>query len=431
VPRAVLVVLVAVGLVASVGCSPDGPAPEAASEDDASDGSWPPGTYPQVRFADLEQELVRRVEAVGTAGASLVVVQDGAVLARSDVGSFDPTTVVPVGEAARWLTAVVVATLVDGGLVGLDDPVADHLPGFAGDDVADRDRKRDVTVRQLLSHTSGLPGSLGCPTDPSGAGATATVAEPVAPVWPQHPCDDAVDDASLLDGPGDRFVVSTAGYHVLARLVEDVTGRSWPEAVADRLTGPLAMSATTVPGSGGVDDVTSLGSTADSSGADLGRFLAMVLAGGVGAAGSRVVSAEVLSEMERDQTTKLDTHLEPWVAWTGIPTFGLGVWRDRLRGDGTGASVSAAGGTGTYPWIDRPRNVWGVLVMDDRASPPGEAVRFSAGLVQGQVPPAVETEGRAVYRVPARPGGDPTRDGDAVEDGDDESIVVTDDASGG
>ena len=72
-----------------------------------------------------------------------------------------------------------------------------------------------------------------------------------------------------------------------------------------------------------------------------------------------------------DQTVRLDTHTEAWVAETGVPTYGLGVWRDRLRGDDVASVVSAPNRYGLYPFVDVSRSAWGIVVVDDRVEPPG------------------------------------------------------------
>ena len=88
----------------------------------------------------------------------------------------------------------------------------------------------------------------------------------------------------------------------------------------------------------------------------------------------QVVSEASVREMLLDQTVRLDTHTEPWVAETGVPTYGLGVWRDRLRGDDVASVVSAPNRYGLYPFVDDGRSAWGIVVVDDRTSPRADAV---------------------------------------------------------
>lgn len=65
-----------------------------------------------------------------------------------------------------------------------------------------------------------------------------------------------------------------------------------------------------------------------------------------------------------------------------MPTYGLGVWRDRLRGDDVASVVSAPNRYGLYPFVDIGRSAWGIVVVDDHTSPRAAAVSASAVLSQ-------------------------------------------------
>lgn len=367
-----------------VGCTGSTPSTAPITGDSFPGAADPDTTYPSVPFSRVDDLLARRVATSGLEGAVLLVNQDGATLHLAQLGTVTADTVLPVGEAGRWFTAATVLALVDAGLVGLDDPASRYLPQLAP-------AQRDVTVRQLLAHTSGLPATVDC---------AAVTTGPAVPAGAEAgtPCDDAVARAALSNPPGEEFQVSAAGYHVLARLAETIDGRPWPDVFRARIGGPLGLTATHVdPPSGAAPGTSLLGSDAESSANDYGRFLAMILGGG-SVDGTRVLSTASVEAMERDQTVRLDTHDEPWVGYTGVPTFGLGVWRDRLRGDDTAAMVSSPGRFGFYPWSDGPRGAWGVLALVDPTGPVGEPVRASATLVQGLVPPAIDTEGRPLRR---------------------------------
>jgi CubicO group peptidase (beta-lactamase class C family) len=119
-------------------------------------------------------------------------------------------------------TLPAVLRLADLGEVGLDEPVRRYLPPFAGDG---RDA---VTVRHLLTHTSGLPAEL--------------------PLWRSY-TDPALAGAALLAAPLERapgaaVVYSDAGFMLLGRIVEAVTGAPLDAAVTDLVTGPLGLTRT-------------------------------------------------------------------------------------------------------------------------------------------------------------------------------------------
>ena len=373
---ALVAALVAVALLAAA-CTDDGSDPGTDAE--AAEGRGPVITVPTVPFSLIDEQLSERVARAGLDGAALVVEQDGTQLHRFVAGSATTDTPLPLAETGMWLTAATLMTLVDDGLVSLDEPVGARLPFMADGPVG------EITLRQLLSQTSGLPREVDC----------ATVTD----------CDEVIAAIPLLGEPGSVFALSPVGYHVAARLAEEVTGDPWAVLVGDRLFGPLAMGATrfrppgeALPGAASVPDPGLLAADGTTTGDDLGRFLRMILARGATPDG-QLIDVSSVEEMERDQTPNLDTSGEAWVAATGIPTYGLGVWRDRLRGDGTALAsmVSAPNRFGVYPLVDRTRNAWAVLAVDDDPLAPFQAVRDSAAVAQ-LMAAAIDTDGRAIRR---------------------------------
>jgi hypothetical protein len=94
----------------------------------------------------------------------------------------------------------------------------------------------------------------------------------------------------------------------------------------------------------------------------------MLAAGGM-AAGHRVLSEASVAEIERDQGAGIDTSDDDAVQITGIPTYGLGVWRDEVDGDDDIEVVSGSGALGFYPWIDRVHGTYGIVAVDDGTGP--------------------------------------------------------------
>lgn len=133
-----------------------------------------------------------------------------------------PDTVVDVASLSKLFTALVVLQLVEDGQLALDEPVAGRLPGFAAGG------KDGVTVRHLLTHTSGLPAGMELWT---GYG---TVAER----------RDAALGVELAAPPGTQRIYSDLGFIALGELAEAVTGYGLDELVAARITGPLGMEDT-------------------------------------------------------------------------------------------------------------------------------------------------------------------------------------------
>ncbi|QLJ03420.1 beta-lactamase family protein [Streptomyces sp. NEAU-sy36] len=178
----------------------------------------------------LHRELLERLDALARThrvpGAQLVLDTGTDVIAvhtgTADVSTgapVTPETAVPLGSLTKPFTAALVMLLADDGDVDLDEPAAGHLPELAS--------VPEVTVRQLLSHTGGLP------TGPdSDTAAATTAARYLASVCTAQ---------DLIFPPGTDFSYSNAGYVAAGRLVETVTGMPWAEAVQALLLEPLGV----------------------------------------------------------------------------------------------------------------------------------------------------------------------------------------------
>ncbi|HEY3669326.1 MAG TPA: serine hydrolase domain-containing protein [Acidimicrobiia bacterium] len=287
--------------------------------------------------------LRARVHDDGLTGGVLLVARDGETLHRVAVGEVTPRTVIPIASASKWLTSATLMTFVDDGKLGLDDPVRDHLPAFDGE-------KSDITVRELLSHTTGLP-PAGCEGDP--ATTLRACAASIA----------AGGDPSSV--PGTEFHYSGVGFAVAGRLVERLAGTSFEQAFQDRIAKPLGMAHTRFDGtrrphSRNPSPAASATSTVD----DYARFLRMMAAGGT-VGGKQLLSSASVAEIEKDQVRGLDTRSDDAVQITGIPTYGLGVWRDEVAADDSIRVVSGSGALGFYPWIDRVHGTYGIVGVDD------------------------------------------------------------------
>lgn len=135
-----------------------------------------------------------------------------------------PDTIFDLASVSKLFTSIAVLQLVDDGKVDLSAPVARYLPEFA------TNGKQDVTVEQLLTHTSGLD------------------ADPAPSLWQGYPDipsrRKAVLDSPLIHAPGSTYLYSDINFMTLGFLVEQVSGAPLDKVVHDRITGPLGMNDT-------------------------------------------------------------------------------------------------------------------------------------------------------------------------------------------
>ncbi|HEY8447779.1 MAG TPA: serine hydrolase domain-containing protein [Thermomicrobiales bacterium] len=180
----------------------------------------------------------------GVSGAGAAVWHQGEIAAERYAGEAQPG--IPVDERTRFalasvtkpVTAAVVMTLVEEGALALDEPVARFVPEFAepspdpGADPALELRRSDVTVRQLLCHTGGLQEDV----------------PPGSRLLHSRPSLDEITDVMcrlpMRAAPGESLLYSNAGYAILGRLVERVTGEDFWRVAEERVLEPLRLDHT-------------------------------------------------------------------------------------------------------------------------------------------------------------------------------------------
>lgn len=290
-------------------------------------------------------------------GAGLLVGRGEQLLLERYLGTYTPDTEVFIASAGKWLAAATIAAVVDQGLLSWDDPVARWLPEFTGDAGSAR-------LRQLLSHTSGFADQ-----QPPGQRSDdyQTLAESVAQIVP----------LPLAYRPGERFLYGGLAFQVAGRMAELATGQPFEELFQRSLARPLGLQHTRfTPVDPAPGHNPMLGGGARSTARDYGRFLALIAAQGL-YGGRRILSRSAVEEMERDQVGAARVEPQNLVArlhggtHTGI--YGLGQCRERLDREGRAVQLSSPSWAGTYPWIDREHDVYGVLLAHvDLSGPPWE-----------------------------------------------------------
>jgi len=191
-----------------------------------------------VTSADRVEHWSRRLsdeaEAAEVPGAVLGIWADGeqivvphGVLSTATGVDTTADSVFQIGSITKLWTATMVMQLVDEGRVKLDSTVAEVLPGvrLGAEDVADQ-----VTVRQLLTHTSGIDGDVFVDTG-RGDDCIERYVELLATGAQTHPV-------------GAAYSYCNAGFVLLGRIIEVLDGVVWDEALRRRVVEPLSLSAT-------------------------------------------------------------------------------------------------------------------------------------------------------------------------------------------
>ena len=185
------------------------------------------------RLAAIERVIQRGIKAGGYPGAAVVVGRNGAAVYERGFGklswseSSTPVdaqhTIYDVASLSKVVgTTTAIMILYDEKKIGLDDPVVNYIPTFGGGD------KDKVTIRMLLTHTSGLPAGRD--------------------IWriAQTPLEARalVLNTSLEGRPGAQYIYSDLGADVLGMIVEVVAGEPLDKFLTRRVFEPLGMNET-------------------------------------------------------------------------------------------------------------------------------------------------------------------------------------------
>lgn len=311
----------------------------------------------------------------GTLHSAVLHIQRGDEVACQAFGRANAGSMFLLGSITKPLTAAAVMILADGGALKLSDPAVKYLPEF------NEGARRDITLEQLLTHTSGLPDQL---ENNNGLRARhASLSEFVK----------AAVRTPLLFKPGTKYHYQSMGILLAAEIVERVSGMALPKFLQQHLFTPLSMSRSVLglgahaksemvpmqtehaaPEAGAGDpsarswdwnsdywrNLAAPWGGAHSSAADVAAFLRSFLH-----PDGRVLRKETVRLMVRDHTPNLEAHR------------GIGFMSGPI-GLGKGCSAGAfghSGSTGTLAWADPatdtsfvlltslPKNVSGALLI--------------------------------------------------------------------
>jgi len=164
-------------------------------------------------------------------GLSIAVIRDGKIVKLQGYGFANleartpasPDSVYRIASLSKPFIASAIQILAAEGKIGLDERISKHLPGTP-------DSWSDITIRQLLTHTSGIP------RDPADYH-PYEAQEPMAVITSAY-------SLPLVFRPGERFLYSNVGYYILAQVIANATGAPWEEFVAARLFQPAGLKVT-------------------------------------------------------------------------------------------------------------------------------------------------------------------------------------------
>ncbi|WP_411146716.1 serine hydrolase domain-containing protein [Streptomyces sp. x-80] len=274
-------------------------------------------------------------------GANLGILHRGRVTeaatgwANSGTGIEATTdTLFQIGSISKVWTATVAMALVDEGVLDLDAPLVSVLPELR---LANEELTRGVTLRHLLTHTSGIDGDVFFDTG-RGDDCLEKFTALLADVAPNHPVDATMSYCN-------------AGFTLLGRVLEYVTGVQWDELMRERLFRPLGLTHTVTLPEEALRFRAALGHLGDppapapqwglmrsagpaglisSTPRDVLAFARLHLRGGTAEDGTALLSDKSVTAMQTPQVALPDPYLlgDHWGlgwlldTWDGHPVYG-------------------------------------------------------------------------------------------------------------
>lgn len=187
----------------------------------AQGGHWNTGLLKQAA-----QRMQGWIDDGRVQGASILVMQGARRFARNFGTARGTDPIFLLASLTKPMTAAAVMTLVDEGKLSLDDRVVTFFPAFTGDG------REVITIRQLLTHTAGLPDML--PDDEA-------LREQHAPLSAYR---DGALKAPLKFKPGTSYSYASMGILLSAEIAQKITGQPIAELVETRIFQPLKMTRT-------------------------------------------------------------------------------------------------------------------------------------------------------------------------------------------
>lgn len=190
---------------------------------------------PSARADEIDDYVQKQMGRRHIPGVSVAVVKGGEVVKLKGYGLANIETNTPATEetvyqlasVTKTFTATAVVMLSEEGKFGLDDKIAAHLKDLP-------DAWKEVTIRQLLNHTSGIKSYTSIPS----------FHETPRKDFPRLEIIDLVAKAPLEFAPGAEHRYSNTGYFLLGLLIEEASGKPYGEFMAERIFQPLGMSRT-------------------------------------------------------------------------------------------------------------------------------------------------------------------------------------------
>jgi CubicO group peptidase (beta-lactamase class C family) len=191
-----------------------------------------------LHFKKLEQVLYEIIARWSIPGLGIGIVEGGEIVYARGFGveslntqiQVSPESIFGVASVSKCFVATAVIQLAEHGKIDLDTPIVKSLPYFRLDD----ERCTQITTRQILSHTSGMP-------DMDEVEYEALVTHPEADEGAAERYVRGLSNRKMVGAPGERFAYSNIAYNVLGDLIAKVSGQTFEDYMREHILLPAGM----------------------------------------------------------------------------------------------------------------------------------------------------------------------------------------------
>lgn len=293
----------------------------------------------------ITQDVEGMVGFYNLDGASLKLLRNGEPVYSRHFGNYTGNTRVAIASASKWLSALALARLVEKGQMSWEDTVGQYIVDAPQD-------KRNIRLRQLFSHTSGMnPGEGECLSN-----RFITLEN----------CTDQLLADPLSYPPGTTFAYGGNSMQVAGRMAELATGKTWDQIFIDEMVVPLGLQNTDFAAGSAQAGYIRVNNARIAGGVrstleDYSIVLAMIQNEGLHQ-GIRFLNKTTLDYMATDQAAGLVVGSTPFEESLG---YGIGQWREAVDYNGVAVRVSSPGAFAATPWVDKRNRIAGFFFVKD------------------------------------------------------------------
>jgi D-alanyl-D-alanine-carboxypeptidase/D-alanyl-D-alanine-endopeptidase len=330
--------------------------------------------YSNLSAEQAIQEIMRNSTGTVRVPNATLYVFDGATdkqIYYFSAGNAPSSQPIHIASATKWISAAVLLQLVDKGILHLDDTTSKYLKDENG--AVWSGNRGKITLRQLLSFTSGLDGDAGC----LGNG-SITLEQCVLKIYKENKRDHQVKPSTVFEYGGTHLQVA-------ARMAEVATQKSWNQLFNEYIKQPLGFTLSA--------RYTNMKDTAPTNNPriagglwlsleDYFRFMRWIDNKTV-VDGNSAINPTLFAEMERNQIERVSIGYSPFKQQGNeLYRYGFGNWVECIDSSCKKHRNSSLGVFGFYPWIDREKNYYAVMVMRSKKA----SAKESAALVEAVRP---------------------------------------------